>query len=189
MKKTVPYFLFILYLALILVLSSCAQALIPAKPRNVEESAVEDENPQPEGEIVEQTALPLSQLIEPPLFRLPENLIPLSSENVNEIALLGNIYPKEPPVVEISPDGRLSAIGLLAGITIVHTGSGEIISNLDVELPECGFGFSRFVEFNQDGSFIAIVTKEEIQVWQIGGGLIYTTTSRYSTINFPPVVG
>lgn len=189
MKKTVPYFLFILYLALILVLSSCAQALIPAKPRNVEESAVEGEDPQPVGDYGDQASLTLNQLIEPPLFRLPENLIPISSENVNEIALLGNIYPKEPPVVEISPDGRLSAIGLLAGITIVHMDSGEIISNFEVELPECGFGFSRFVEFNQDGSFIAIVTKEEIQVWQTGGGLIYTNPHTRIFNDQSPVCG
>lgn len=187
MKKTAPYFLLIAYLALVMVLSSCAQALVPGKPGNVEESAVEDKILQQGGENGNQAALLLNQLIEPPFFWLPENLIPLSIENVNEISLLGNIYPYEPPIFEITPDGRLSAIGLLAGITIVQTDSGEIISNFEVEFPECGFGFSRFVKFNQDGSFIAIVTKDEIQVWQIGGGLIYTSPhSRVFNDQFPP---
>ena len=173
MKKTVHFQQSIIFLVLVLGLSSCAHDLVTGDPGDVERGTTEDKIVQLGVENGDQAVPPLNELIAPPLFRLPDNLAAINSDNANDIDLLGNVYPAQPQLIEITPDGRLSAIGASSGITVVKTDSGEVISEYKADFPDCGFGFSRYFQFNEDGSFIAIITKEEIQVWQIGGGLIY----------------
>ena len=73
----------------------------------------------------------------------------------------------------ISPNGRVGARANLDGIDVFEMDSGKLAAHIDVTLPNCQYGWDRYFSFNQDGSFIAVASRDAIQVWQVGGGLIY----------------
>ena len=104
---------------------------------------------------------------------MPVNLEPFTSENVDEIGLVNVIYPDLPPYYAVSPDGRFLAVEKSGYVTIQETSTGKSISQFEVEIPDCAYGFDRYFQFNRSGSFIAVITINAIQVWQTGGGLIY----------------
>lgn len=97
----------------------------------------------------------------------------INPDNIVDLRELADVYPYFPPFFQISADGGVGAIGDLRGIDIVNVSTGEWIDHIAVELPVSDFGIERFFQFNYDGSFIAVASIDEIQVWQIGGGLIY----------------
>ena len=103
-----------------------------------------------------------------------EELQVIDGENADELQEFAAISPDMPPYYQISADGSTGAVGGLQGIDIVSLPDGEGIDQIPVELPVSDFGFERFFQFNDDGSFIAVATRDEVQVWQVGGGLIYT---------------
>jgi hypothetical protein len=57
--------------------------------------------------------------------------------------------------------------------------NGELLQNIPVDIQDCAFGMDRYFRFNRDASFIALVDRNVIQVWQVNGGLIYE--SAYSS--------
>ena len=105
---------------------------------------------------------------------LPEDLSVITAENAENLVELVAIYPYFPPYYQISADGRMGAAADLEGIDIVDMGTGEMLTHIPAELPNSKFGIDRYIQFNRDGSFIALTTREAIQVWQVNGGLIYT---------------
>ncbi|MCD6356499.1 MAG: hypothetical protein J7L66_04350 [Anaerolineaceae bacterium] len=97
----------------------------------------------------------------------------ISSANVDSITLVKNLYPYFPELTTISSNGKVAALGDYSGIEIFDVESKETIMEIDVVLPECHYGMERYFQLNYDGSFIAIVTRDGIQVWRVGGGLVY----------------
>ena len=121
----------------------------------------------------EETVEPTPVEIQTPELTLPDQLAVITAENAQEIEELASISPYFPHYYLVSPDGRVGAIGDLDGIDIIDMASGELISQFPVELPNSKFGIDRYFQFSQDGSLIALTTKNEIQVWQVGGGMLY----------------
>ena len=109
----------------------------------------------------------------PTITSLTDGLEAITAENADSIRQLAAIRPAFPTYELISPDGRMGARADLEGIDVYEMDSGELAAHIDVALPDCQYGFDRYFSFNQDGSFIAVVGKDAIQVWQVGGGVIY----------------
>lgn len=108
-----------------------------------------------------------------PAFTLPDNLAPISPDNVQNILELASVYPYFPPYYHFSNDGGRFAVGNLQKVEIREAASGKVLSTIPTSLPDCDFGFDRYFRLNADGTFIALVNGQSIQVWQVGGGLIY----------------
>ena len=106
-------------------------------------------------------------------FTLPQNLRPISAENAQAIHELASVYPYFPPYYHFSNDGVRYATGDMQKVEIRETATGELVSSIPAVLPDCDFGFDRYFRLNMDGTFIALVNGQSIQVWQSGGGLIY----------------
>ena len=109
-----------------------------------------------------------------PSMGFPTDLAPLSPDNAQGLTELAVIAPANPPFFHFSEDGARLAVGDLQAITIWDTASGKILNTIPAALPDCGFGFGRSFRLNADGSFIVLVNGPAIQVWQVGGGLIYS---------------
>ncbi len=109
-------------------------------------------------------------------IELPDrkDLHAIDLENAIELQELAVASAYFPPYFQISEDGRIGAVGDLTGIDIINVSTGELIDHFTVELPISDFGIERCFQFNYDGSFLAVASKNDIQVWQIGGGLIYS---------------
>ncbi|HUV15396.1 MAG TPA: hypothetical protein VMW28_02390, partial [Pelolinea sp.] len=107
------------------------------------------------------------------IFQLPDDLSPIMPENAGEMGLLAELTPSIPPYYVISPDGSRAAAGRLGRIDILDVDTQDVLSTIVAELPDCGYGIGKYFSLNEDGSFIAIVTEDAIQVWQTGGGLIF----------------
>lgn len=124
-----------------------------------------------------------------PLFNLPDNLAKITPENLQDISELASIFPYFPPYYHISNDGSRVAIGDMQTVEIRDAASGEILSSIPASLPDCDFGFDRYFRLNADGSFIALVNGQSIQVWQVGGGLIYENPLFSGNISNAPTCG
>jgi WD40 repeat protein len=111
----------------------------------------------------------------PPLSSLPDNLAKISAENIQKITELSTIFPDIPPFYHFSEDGSRVAIGDTQKVEIRDVSSGEIISSIPATLPECDFGFDRFFRLNSNGSLIALVNGQSVQVWNVKGEKIYET--------------
>lgn len=99
--------------------------------------------------------------------------MPLTSANVADIRLIHSILPAEPEEPLLSPDGGRAARRSAGRLEILDIVSGESLSSFEVNFPDCSFGYHKYYEFNQDGSFIAVISLDAIQVWQVGGGLLF----------------
>ena len=117
----------------------------------------------------EQTAQSVSR----PLFSLPDSLVNISLDNLQDISELASVFPYFPPYYQFSNDESRVAMGDMQKIEIWDVASEKIIFSIPASLPDCDFGFDRYFRLNVDGSFIALVNGQSIQVWQVGGGLIY----------------
>ena len=118
-------------------------------------------------------AEPTAQPVSRPTFGLPDNLVVFSPDNLQNIHELASVYPYFPSYYHISNDGSRIAIGDMQKIEIRDAASGKVLSSIPASLPECDFGFDRYFRLNANGSFIALLNGQSIQVWQVGGGLIY----------------
>lgn len=158
-----------------ILISACQPAQITAAG---EQAALSNESVEQFGQSPTDTDAPVSIAEEP--FAVPplENPVPIKSENADELVHLRELLPVIPPHYAISPDGRRIAIGGIRKTEIIDASTRKTISSLNIDLPECGFGFGKYLTFNQDGSFLAVVSQKTIQVWQTGGGLIFE--SHYS---------
>ncbi len=97
----------------------------------------------------------------------------ISVDNASELVLQEKIYPFFPDVVHIAPSGRIAAVGDFSGIRIIELDSGSVLMQVDEVLPACNFGMGRYFQLNYDGSFLAVATNKTVQVWQVGGGIMY----------------
>jgi len=106
-------------------------------------------------------------------FKLPVILEEIVLVNADQVGWLASLYPKAPPYIEISQDGSFMAIGEPGRLAIFDAETATQISQFEIEFPNCAYGFERYFQFNRDGLFIAVITKNSLQVFQTGGGLIY----------------
>lgn len=122
-------------------------------------------------------------------FNLPADLAEIGLDNVDQLEWLGSIYPKTSPYFDISLDGRFFAKGEPGRLTVFDVETGKQVSQFEVEFPNCAYGFEQYFQFSFDGSFLAVITKESIQVLQTGGGLIYENPHTRSFGNRYPSCG
>ncbi len=174
MRKLRKFTPFLLLLMSALALNACAAQ--PVLGAALEQAADEtpilsDEGEQP---TIEPSPVPTQAA-------LPDGLEEITAENSDAVRQLAAILPDFPPYEMISPDGRVGARANLDGIDVFEMDSGKLAAHIDVALPNCQYGWDRYFSFNQDGSFIAVAGRDAIQVWQVGGGLIYE--SPYSLQN------
>lgn len=160
----------IIYIIIFAVLcASCAPGK-PDLPKKPEQAATApDEVIVENASGAEPSAIPAPR----PAFILPDNLAPISADNLQNIHELASVYPYFPPYYHISNDGSRIAVGDMRKVGIWDAASGKVISSIPAALPDCDFGFDRYFRLNADGAFIALVNGQSIQVWQAGGGLIY----------------
>ena len=127
--------------------------------------------------------LPIAPPAPAPAFTLPRDLAPITPENAQSLRELASIYPYFPPYYHISDDGTRTATGDMQTVEIREAATGELLSTIPAALPDCDFGFDRYFRLNSDGTFIALVNGQNIEVWQAGGGLIYTSpiTSEFTS--------
>lgn len=107
---------------------------------------------------------------------VPDNLFVINRETAAALEKLADVLPYFPGYYLISDNGRVGAYGNMSEIAILDMETGEILSRIPTDLRDCSFGMDRYFRFNQDGSFIAMAARNVIQVWQVGGGLIYEAT-------------
>ena len=110
-----------------------------------------------------------------PAFTLPRDLTPITPENARSLRELASVYPFSPPYYHISDDGTRTATGNMQTVEIREAASGALLSAIPAALPDCDFGFDRYFRLNANGAFIALVNGKNIEVWQAGGGLIYSS--------------
>jgi WD40 repeat protein len=97
----------------------------------------------------------------------------ISIDNVSDLVLREKIPPYFPEIVHIASNGRIAAVGGFTGIRIIDLDSGSVLMQVDAALPVCNFGMGRYFQLNYDGSFLAVATNKAVQVWQVGGGIVY----------------
>lgn len=112
---------------------------------------------------------------------LPTGLQVINEQNADRIQELAVILPYFPDYYLISDDGRVGAIGGLDGIDILDMDSGSLLSHIPVQLRDCAYGMDRYFRFNQDATFAALAAEGLIQVWQVGGGVIYEASYDYQS--------
>jgi len=103
----------------------------------------------------------------------PDQLAIITPENISEIAELAHISPIMPPRSVISIDGRIAALAYAENVEVYDLESGLLLADIQAELPDCQFGDLPVMVLNADGRFIALVTRSALQVWQVGGGILY----------------
>jgi len=161
---------FILMLLILgLSLSGCASGLLDSvSSRNAVQS---DEPALPSDALPAVTPSPSA--VAQPAWMLPENLKTITVENARSIGQLAVVEAVFPKYFQISPDGRIGAQADLSGIDVMDMSSGELVMHISAILPDCEFGADRYFVFNQNGGFLALASRDLVQVWQVGGGLIY----------------
>jgi len=97
----------------------------------------------------------------------------ISIDNASDLILQKTIYPFFPEIVHIASNGRIAAVGDLSGIRIIDLDSGSVLMQVDEVFPVCNFGMDRYFQLNYDGTFLAVTTNKAVQVWQVGGGIVY----------------
>ena len=113
----------------------------------------------------------------------------ISIDNASDLILQEKIYPFFPEIVHVASSGRIAAVGDLSGIRIIDLDSGSILMQVDTALPMCNFGMDRYFQLNYDGTFLAVTTKKAVQVWQVGGGIVYEAPYFNNHILNPSVCG
>lgn len=145
---------------------------------------------QPENNPSEVTS---TQTVQPKLPETPfpdlENLEVIRAENITDLAELARITAWSPPRAAISADGRIIALAGIDHLEVFDLESGELLMAIEVELPTCQFADVESMVLNADGSFIALITRYAVQVWQVSGGLLYENLFDRSLSNDPITCG
>ncbi|MDP2966009.1 MAG: hypothetical protein Q8N39_08260 [Pelolinea sp.] len=161
--RIITAFIFFIFIA------ACSPIITDLPDTDVETSRTPANISETKAPDAEQTA----QLVSRPLFSLPNSLINISLDNLQDISELASVFPYFPPYYQFSNDELRVAIGDMQKIEIWDVAAEKIISSIPASLPDCDFGFDRYFRLNADGAYIALVNSQTIQVWQVGGGLIY----------------
>jgi WD40 repeat protein len=104
---------------------------------------------------------------------LPADLAPISAQNAAQVRLLAELPADIPPFYHFSADGSRLAVGHSDGIELYDTISGDLLQHIPATLPRCAYGSRRAFRLNADGSFIALLNGQNVEVWQAGGGKLY----------------
>ena len=174
MQKSLRFLSLLMLIIVALALNACAAEPVMSAVENTQtgkETVQTDNENQATSELSTEAVETLTPI--PIITSLPVGLEAITAENTDSIRQLAAIRPDFPPYELISPDGRMGARADLEGIDVYEMDSGKLAAHIDVALPDCQYGFDRYFSFNQDGSFIAVAGKDAIQVWQVGGGVIY----------------
>jgi len=111
----------------------------------------------------------LNEIEREPIVEPPD----ISINNISNITFEKYFYPFYPEIVSISGNQKVIAAGDLSGVHIYDTESGEIIMEIDVDLPDCLFGADAYLHLDYFGNYLTVTTLTDVEVWQIGGGIIY----------------
>ncbi len=164
-------------LSMVVWLSACSISIPETEP-------ADSSDLRPAAEAADNKALPSVNEGETDASRLElDALQVISPANLGGLTQLASLEPYFPPHTALSPDGRVAAWGGPRGVKLFERDSGKEIMTIPAELPECQFGAERYMALSADGSFIALVTRSALQVWQAGGGLLYEApySRRFST--------
>ena len=173
LHKKLGKYISILVLVLIVI---CLNSCVRTKENSAEEATI---NNAKSGIAAEKTISPKKTAMLTPEVILTEDSIRrrdypvISIDNVTDLVLQKTIHPFFPEVVHIASNGRIAAVGNLSGIRIIDLDSGSVLMQVDGAFPDCNFGMDKYFQLNYDGSFLAITTNKAIQVWQVGGGIVY----------------
>ena len=115
----------------------------------------------------------ISELVDAANPEIFQNIPIISLKNAANLVLQERIYPFFPEITQISSDGTRAAIGDLSGVKIIDIATDEILTQINAPVQTCHFGFRKLFQFNYNGTFLAIALKDKVQVWQVGGGVIY----------------
>jgi len=172
LKRSGNRFSLIIFMLIILCSNSCT---------GLKETTAETTNNSSKGDtiIAEKTSLPKKIIIQTPETisngdqQRRRELPIISVDNASDLILQEIIYPFFPEIVHIASSGRTAAAGDLSGINIIDLDSGNVLMRVDATPPLCNFGMDRYFQLNYDGTFLAVATNEAVQVWQVGGGIVY----------------
>ena len=130
-------------------------------------------------ELTATVAAPVAATDPPPMNigagqqQVSENFVVMDADNVSELKVGNQFFPFYPPVGAVSGNQAVIAVGDLAGVRIHDANTQELIMEIETELPDCQFGWDTYLALDHSGNFVAITTNSGIEVWQVGGGLIY----------------
>jgi len=118
------------------------------------------------------------EIVYTPTVPITDERITITPDFLKEITEINSFKLFFPYYYHVSDNGRIAAVGDLEGIRIFDTRTMEILMEIPVKLPDCEFGKGRVFRLNYDGLFIGIATPEFVQVWQVGGGIIFEWENR-----------
>jgi len=118
------------------------------------------------------------EIVYTPTVPITDERITITQNLLKEITEINSFKLFFPYYYHVSDNGRIAAVGDLEGIRIFDTRTMEILMEIPVKLPDCEFGKGRVFRLNYDGLFIGIATPEFVQVWQVGGGIIFEWENR-----------
>ena len=101
---------------------------------------------------------------------------PITIQTIEDIVEMARIVPYSPKYYYVSSNGRIAAVGSSQGIQVFEIHSKKLLMEIPIKMPNCEFGKSHPIQLNYDGSFIAITGSDFVQVWQVGGGIVYEQT-------------
>jgi len=100
----------------------------------------------------------------------------ITAKNSNYFELNHELSPFFPEMMHISSDEHTVAVGGFSGIKVFDVDSGKKKMSIDIQIPVCQFGMSRYFQLNYDGTYLAIAARKGVQVWQVGGGIVYESS-------------
>jgi len=98
-----------------------------------------------------------------------------NGQNVGGIEITQIHLPYMPPVNAISGNHRVIAVGDNRGVAIYDAATQKELMQIDVSLPDCQYGWDRYLTLDHTGQFLGMTTLAGVEVWQVGGGKIYET--------------
>jgi hypothetical protein len=105
----------------------------------------------------------------------PDNTssVVISPTNVTDLQTSIQFYPFFPSIGAISGNQEVFAVGDLTGVHVYNANTKEKLMTIDVELPDCRYGWDAYLALDHTGEFVSFVTNVGVEVWQVGGGRIF----------------
>jgi hypothetical protein len=97
----------------------------------------------------------------------------ISPDNAIDLKNNAQFSPFFPSIGAISGNREVYALGDLTGVHIYNVSTQEKVMTIDVDLPDCRYGWDAYLVLDHTGEFVSFVTHAGIEVWQVGGGRIF----------------